>query len=61
MAHGYDKGAEKAMIEWMSGDYSDSALCRVMDKLPGPLPRLVLHEREEADLLIQEGQDPKFL
>lgn len=60
IAHDYDKRAEKvAAAEWMSGQYSDSALCPSMDKLPGSLQRLVLHEREEAELLIQEGQDPK--
>lgn len=59
IAHSYDKRSEKAAEEWMSGNYSDSVLYPGLNKLPGPLQLLILREREEGLLLLQEGRDPR--
>lgn len=59
IAYGYDQRAEKAADEWRSGHYADSAFYPGLGKLPGPLQLLILREREEAELLIEEGQDPR--
>lgn len=42
----------------MSGQYADSALYPGLRKLPGPVQLLILCEREEEMLLIQEKHDP---
>ena len=46
---------------YFSSQDSDSALCRALGKLPGPRQLLVIREREEEELFIQEGLGPREL
>lgn len=59
VAHGYDKRAELAAAQWMSGHYAAPAMYSGINKLPGPFQRLILRELEEGDTLVQEGENPK--
>ena len=59
IALGYDKRAEKARRDWKHGQYADSVLYPGLQELPGPIQLLILREREEGELLVQEGEDPR--
>ena len=59
VALGYDKRAEKARREWRQGHYADSNLYPGLSKLPGPIQLLILSEREQGELLVQEGVEPR--
>ncbi len=57
----YDKRAELEERNWRAGKFPEVGLYPGMEKLPTPVQKLILREREEAELRIAEGEDPREL
>ena len=59
VALGYDRRAEAEERSWRAGSLPEVRLYPGIERLPVPIQKLILREREKGELLVAEGEDPR--